>query len=86
VELIANSRLENGSDAPFGPAPLLEIAAPVGRGWIPTGLPAVPLPTTIVADGPEARELVLREGPYQIRTCRPAAGRSSAFVPEYGTK
>jgi len=43
------------------------IVAPVGRGWIPVGLTARPLPTTIVADGPQAREVVLPEGPYHIR-------------------
>jgi hypothetical protein len=44
------------------------IVAPTGRGWIPTGLPARPLPTTIVASGPESREITLVEGPYHIRT------------------
>jgi catechol 2,3-dioxygenase-like lactoylglutathione lyase family enzyme len=43
------------------------IVAPTGRGWIPTGLPARPLPTTIVASGPESREVTLAEGPYRIR-------------------
>jgi catechol 2,3-dioxygenase-like lactoylglutathione lyase family enzyme len=43
------------------------IVAPVGRGWIPVGLPARPLPTTIVADGPHVREVLLPEGPYRIR-------------------
>ena len=43
------------------------IVAPTGRGWIPIGLPARPLPTTIVASGPEPREVTLAEGPYHIR-------------------
>jgi hypothetical protein len=43
------------------------IVAPTGRGWIPIGLPAQPYPTTIVAAGPEARELILPEGPFRIR-------------------
>ena len=43
------------------------IVAPTGRGWIPIGLPAQPHPTTIVAAGPEARELILPEGPFRIR-------------------
>jgi catechol 2,3-dioxygenase-like lactoylglutathione lyase family enzyme len=43
------------------------IVAPTGRGWIPTGLPAKPLPTTIVASGPRIREITLAEGPYRIR-------------------
>jgi catechol 2,3-dioxygenase-like lactoylglutathione lyase family enzyme len=43
------------------------IVAPTGRGWIPTGLQARPLPTTIVATGPESREITLIEGPYHIR-------------------
>jgi hypothetical protein len=42
------------------------IVAPIGRGWIPVGLPARPLPTTIVADAPRSREVVLPEGPYRI--------------------
>jgi catechol 2,3-dioxygenase-like lactoylglutathione lyase family enzyme len=113
VELIANDRLDDGLDGPFGPQALLEIAeiglatadtkavgemiqetlsaevfwggregsrltaigddhgvlivAPIGRGWIPVGLPARPLPTTIVAEAPHSRELVLPEGPYRIR-------------------
>lgn len=43
------------------------IVAPVGRGWIPIGLPARPLPTAVVAEAPRARELVLEEGPYRLR-------------------
>jgi catechol 2,3-dioxygenase-like lactoylglutathione lyase family enzyme len=43
------------------------IVAPVGRGWIPVGLTARPLPTEIVAHGDEARELTLPEGPYVLR-------------------
>jgi hypothetical protein len=43
------------------------IVAPTGRGWIPVGLPAKPLPTTIVASGPCSRETTLAEGPYHIR-------------------
>lgn len=43
------------------------IVAPTGRGWIPVGLPACPLPTTIIAEAPRAGELVLEEGPYRIR-------------------
>jgi len=43
------------------------IVAPAGRGWIPVGLPAQPYPTSIVAEGPEPRELTLAEGPYSIR-------------------
>jgi hypothetical protein len=43
------------------------IVAPKGRGWIPVGLPARPLPTTIVAAAPRSREVTLSEGPYRIR-------------------
>ena len=43
------------------------IVAPVGRGWIPVGLPAQPLPTTIVAEGPRPAEVTLPEGPYRLR-------------------
>ena len=43
------------------------IVAPTGRGWIPVGLPARPLPTTIVAVARRSRELTLPEGPYRIR-------------------
>jgi catechol 2,3-dioxygenase-like lactoylglutathione lyase family enzyme len=43
------------------------IVAPTGRGWIPVGLPARPLPTTIVAAAPRSREVTLPEGPYRIR-------------------
>lgn len=42
------------------------IVSPVGRGWIPVGLPARPQPTEIVAHGDEARELTLPEGPYVL--------------------
>src|SRR5207253_1981130 len=35
------------------------VVAPVGRGWIPVGLPAQPLPTTIVAEGPRPAEVAL---------------------------
>jgi len=42
------------------------IVAPVGRGWIPVGLPAQPLPTTIVAAGPRPCEVKLPEGPYRL--------------------
>ena len=113
VELIGNDHLDNGSDAPFGPDSLLEIAeiglatadtdgtraalldalsapifwggregwlltaigddrgvvivSPTGRGWVPVGLPARPLPTTIVAAGPRPADVTLPEGPYRIR-------------------
>lgn len=43
------------------------IVAPIGRGWIPVGLPAEPLPTTIVAEGPRPAEVTLPEGPYRLR-------------------
>lgn len=43
------------------------IVAPIGRGWIPVGLTARPLPTEIVASGDEPRELTLPEGPYRLR-------------------
>jgi hypothetical protein len=42
------------------------IVAPEGRGWIPVGLPARPLPTTIVAAAPRTYEVTLPEGPYRI--------------------
>lgn len=44
------------------------IVAPTGRGWIPVGLPARPLPTTIVAAGPQLHDVTLAEGPYRICT------------------
>jgi catechol 2,3-dioxygenase-like lactoylglutathione lyase family enzyme len=44
------------------------IVAPTGRGWIPVGLPARPLPTTIVAAATRPRDVTLAEGPYRIRT------------------
>jgi catechol 2,3-dioxygenase-like lactoylglutathione lyase family enzyme len=43
------------------------IVAPIGRGWIPIGLPARPVPTTIAAAAPRPRELTLPEGPYTFR-------------------
>jgi hypothetical protein len=43
------------------------IVAPTGRGWIPIGLPAQPLPTIIVAAGAAKRDAYLPEGPYRIR-------------------
>jgi catechol 2,3-dioxygenase-like lactoylglutathione lyase family enzyme len=43
------------------------IIAPTGRGWIPVGLPARPLPTTIVAAAPRPCDVTLPEGPYRIR-------------------
>jgi hypothetical protein len=43
------------------------IVSAVGRGWIPVGLLARPLPTEILAHGEEARELTLPEGPYVLR-------------------
>ncbi len=113
VELMANPRVAEKLEGPFGAASLLEIAeigvatadapatraaieklfgagalwggheegrltaigddhgvvivAPVGRGWIPVGLPARPLPTTIVAAGPRPAEVTLPEGPYRLR-------------------
>jgi catechol 2,3-dioxygenase-like lactoylglutathione lyase family enzyme len=47
------------------------IVAPAGRGWIPVGLPARPLPTAIVAQAPQAAEARLPEGPYHIRGIPP---------------
>jgi catechol 2,3-dioxygenase-like lactoylglutathione lyase family enzyme len=43
------------------------IVAPTGRGWIPVGLQARPLPTTIVASAPRAGDVTLPEGPYRLR-------------------
>jgi hypothetical protein len=43
------------------------IVAPIGRGWIPVGLPARPLPTSIIGVGRSAREVTLPEGPYHLR-------------------
>jgi catechol 2,3-dioxygenase-like lactoylglutathione lyase family enzyme len=43
------------------------IVAPVGRGWIPVGLEARPLPTVIEAEAPAAGEVILPEGPYRLR-------------------
>jgi catechol 2,3-dioxygenase-like lactoylglutathione lyase family enzyme len=42
------------------------IVSPIGRGWIPVGLPARPLPTTIVAEASRDDELILDEGPYRL--------------------
>ena len=60
---------EGGPDDPLtavGDHHAVVIVAPVGRGWIPVGLPARPLPTEIVAYGSEAREVTLPEGPYRL--------------------
>jgi catechol 2,3-dioxygenase-like lactoylglutathione lyase family enzyme len=43
------------------------IVAPTDRGWVPVGLPAKPLPTTIVAAGPKPADVTLPEGPYRVR-------------------
>jgi hypothetical protein len=43
------------------------IVTPTGRGWIPIGLPARPLPTGVVVAGSEPADLTLDEGPYRIR-------------------
>jgi len=43
------------------------IVAPTGRGWIPIGLPAQPLPATIVAQAPRSCDVVLVDGPCRIR-------------------
>jgi hypothetical protein len=43
------------------------IVAPIGRGWIPVGLAARPLPTSIVGVGPSAGEVTLPEGPFHLR-------------------
>jgi catechol 2,3-dioxygenase-like lactoylglutathione lyase family enzyme len=60
---------EGGPDDPLtavGDHHAVVIVAPVGRGWIPVGLPARPLPTEIVAYGSETREVTLPEGPYRL--------------------
>lgn len=43
------------------------IVAPTGRGWIPVGLEARPLPTTIVAAARRPGDVTLPEGPFRIR-------------------
>jgi hypothetical protein len=50
------------------------IVAPTGRGWIPVGLPARPLPTTIVAAAPRPCHVILPEGPYRIRAVADRSG------------
>jgi catechol 2,3-dioxygenase-like lactoylglutathione lyase family enzyme len=42
------------------------LVSPLGRGWIPTGLPALPAPTTIVAEGTQAGRAAIPGGPYVI--------------------
>lgn len=44
------------------------LVSPAGRGWIPTGLPAVPHPTTIVADGERSGRTEVPGGPYVVET------------------
>jgi catechol 2,3-dioxygenase-like lactoylglutathione lyase family enzyme len=55
------------------------IVAPIGRGWIPVGLPARPLPTTIVAAGPRSRDMTLAEGPYRIRAVAERVGCTNSI-------
>lgn len=50
-----------------GDARSVVIVTPVGRGWIPVGLPARPAPTEILVLADEPGELVLPEGPYVLR-------------------
>ncbi len=42
------------------------LVSPLGRGWIPTGLPALPAPTTIVAAGTPAGRTEIPGGPYVV--------------------
>jgi hypothetical protein len=42
------------------------LVSPLGRGWIPTGLPAEPAPTTIVADGSPPGRTEIPGGPYVV--------------------
>jgi catechol 2,3-dioxygenase-like lactoylglutathione lyase family enzyme len=44
------------------------LVSPLGRGWIPTGLPAERWPTTIVADGTPAGRTEIPGGPYVVET------------------
>ncbi len=53
------------------------LVAPVGRGWIPIDLPALPAPTTIVAEGPRNETAAIPGGPYVIETVVPHARGSS---------
>jgi catechol 2,3-dioxygenase-like lactoylglutathione lyase family enzyme len=54
------------------------IVAPIGRGWIPVDLTARPLPTEIVGDGSEGREVTLSEGPYRLRVAPPPESQASS--------
>lgn len=44
------------------------LVSPLGRGWIPTGLPALPAPTTIVAEGTPAGRTEIMGGPYVVES------------------
>jgi hypothetical protein len=44
------------------------LVSPRGRGWIPTGLPAEPWPTTIVAGGDTPGRTEIPGGPYLVET------------------
>ncbi|HEX2506229.1 MAG TPA: VOC family protein [Gaiellaceae bacterium] len=44
------------------------LVSPRGRGWIPTGLPAEPWPTTIVAGGETPGRTEIPGGPYVVET------------------
>jgi catechol 2,3-dioxygenase-like lactoylglutathione lyase family enzyme len=44
------------------------LVSPLGRGWIPTGLPALPAPTAVVAEGRRVGRTEIPGGPYVIQT------------------
>ena len=56
------------------------LVSPVGRGWIPTGLPAVPAPTTIVAEGSPAGRMQLPGGPYVVEAAQVRSWPGASLV------
>jgi hypothetical protein len=56
------------------------LVSPLGRGWIPTGMRALPALTTVVAEGPRVGRTEIPGGPYVLETVRSsrAAGSGAA--------
>ena len=60
--------LAGGGLAAIGDEVGMVLIAPVGRGWYPIGLPALPVPTTIVAEGSRHTTTRVPGGPYVVET------------------
>ena len=76
---VAGLRLWDGSLEPgrlafMGERDGLLIIAPTGRGWLPTGRPALPYPVYVEVDGTKESDVTIPQAGHLVRVCQQRVG------------